>query len=279
MFAGPSARCLRSQKCRHRRCIRGRARLTGCIIGLKITFAWNRSTCTNSQALGEVMRPQAGVESRKWKKRGSAKGSEDNLRVKRGKIQLDIKERKKNICLSATVTVIVSRFWVSNNSDRGAKRHDCIYKWTSTRSLLAFWQLDYGAVKQKDVLSLWRKARETLPDWSFALQHRPDPCSTSASGQAGRWHHQGEAAVSKLPAIAASQTRGFRHEPSWSHYHNRAATVTFQPSDTHLSAWHYKGWICHSTNLRSYFFAKCVISLTSVERTWKKRDLTQKRFC
>lgn len=69
----------------------------------------------------------------------------------------------------------------------------------------------------------------------------------------GRWHHQGEAAVSKLPAIAAGQTRGFRHEPSWSHYHNSAATVTFQPSDTHLSAWHYKGWICHSTNLRSYF--------------------------
>lgn len=66
-----TARCLRSQKCRHRRCIRRRVGLTGCVMRLKITRAWkpqHMHTFMRSWR-GEVMPPQAGAKSRKWKKK------------------------------------------------------------------------------------------------------------------------------------------------------------------------------------------------------------------
>lgn len=241
MSARPAARCLRSQKCRHRRCIRRRARLTGCIMGLKITCSWNHSTCTNSWAVGEVMLPEAGVNSASEnRERGGHEGSRGQLESKGWQKQLGVKEEKK--CLSDTVTVFASQFWVSNNSHRWTKRLNCIYKWTSSYSLLTFWQADYRAVKQQEDSELWRKARKkSLPDRSFALKLRPDPVPHQhlARQVAPPW-----GSCCQRDAITASQTRGFRHEPPWSRYRNSAATVTIQPSDTLPLACHYKSWIC-----------------------------------
>lgn len=79
----------------------------------------------------------------------------------------------------------MSQFWGSNNSHQGTKRLHYIYKWTSTCSLLTFWQRDYGAVKRQDDLELWRKAREKSARLILCFEAPPRPCSTSASGQAG----------------------------------------------------------------------------------------------
>lgn len=171
----------------------------------------------------------------------------------------------------------MSQFWVSNNSGRGTKRHDCIYKWTSTRSLLAFWQLDYRAVKQKDVLSLWRKASETLPDWSLALQRRPDPVphqhlarqvappGGSCCQQTARYRCQpDEGAPSWAVVVTLSQQRSYCNIPAIWH---SSFSMALQRLNLPLN------------KLKILFFAKCIIFLTSVERTWKKRNLMQKRFC
>lgn len=71
MSACLTARWLRSQKCRHRRRIRRRVELTGCVMGLKITHAWKpqHMHAFMRSWRSEVMLPQAGAKSRKWKKK------------------------------------------------------------------------------------------------------------------------------------------------------------------------------------------------------------------
>lgn len=112
--------------------------------------------------------------------------------------------------------------------------------------------------------SQWNSARLIL---GFATA--PQPCSTSASGQAGgttRGKLLSANCPLSLPARWGGSVMSRRgHTITTAH-----ATVTFQPSDTHLSAWHYKGWICHSTNWRSYFLQNVLYSWLQWKEPGKK---------
>lgn len=91
-----TARCLRSQKCRHRRGITRRVELTGCVMGLKITRAWKPQHMHTFMRIwrSEVMLPQAGAQSRKWKKK-VATGEGRRIKNKKQNKKRATKEQNK----------------------------------------------------------------------------------------------------------------------------------------------------------------------------------------